>query len=282
MTRGQEKAIWERFRAACDRFFTRRHDDLAQRKTVWAENFAKKDALCARAEALADSTDWDAAAAEIKRLQAEWKTIGPVKKSRSEAIWQRFRGACDRFFARYAQRHDIARAERVAAREAICAELEALAGISAPPSAETPESAVAVNPRAARIHRPRPTARRRLWLEAPPPDLLARVRALRGRWQQEIAARGVDRDRAMALDRRFAAAFDGVLQSWPVAFSGTELDAAANRTRMEVVVPPRRRAGRVARRRAGCGVRRRGVACGEARRDAEGSARGEHDRRQGG
>ena len=60
VSRGQEKAIWERFRAACDRFFTRRHEDLAERKTVWAENFAKKEALCVQVEALADSTDWDA------------------------------------------------------------------------------------------------------------------------------------------------------------------------------------------------------------------------------
>ena len=59
VSRGREKAIWDRFRTACDRFFTRRHDDLAQRKGVWAENLAKKDALCARAEALAESTDWD-------------------------------------------------------------------------------------------------------------------------------------------------------------------------------------------------------------------------------
>ena len=74
------------------------------------------------------------AAAEIRRLQSEWKTIGPVKKSRSEAIWQRFRSACDRFFIRYAQRHEIARGERVAAREAICAELEALVACRPPES----------------------------------------------------------------------------------------------------------------------------------------------------
>ena len=49
-----------------------------------------------------------------------------MKKSRSEAIWLRFRNACDRFFTRYAQRHEIERGERVAAREAICAELESL------------------------------------------------------------------------------------------------------------------------------------------------------------
>ena len=95
MSRGQEKAIWERFRAACDKFFTRRHADLAERKTMWAENLAKKEALCVKVEALPDSTDWEPTPREIKRLQAEWKTIGPVKKTRSEAMWQRFRGACD-------------------------------------------------------------------------------------------------------------------------------------------------------------------------------------------
>src|SRR5262249_37205512 len=100
VSRGREKAVWDRFRAACDRFFTRRRDDLIARKTIWTENFAKKEALCVRAEELAQSTDWENAAAEIRRLQATWKTIGPVKKSRSEAVWQRFPGASDQFFAR--------------------------------------------------------------------------------------------------------------------------------------------------------------------------------------
>ena len=131
VTRGQEKAIWERFRAACDRFFTRRQDDLVKRKAMWAENFGKKEALCLKVEALAESTDWEQTASAIRALQAEWKTIGPVKKSRSDAIWQRFRAGCDTFFTRYAQRHDVARAERVAAREAICVELEALVRLSA-------------------------------------------------------------------------------------------------------------------------------------------------------
>jgi hypothetical protein len=205
VSRGQEKAIWERFRVACDRFFTRRHEDLAERKALWAGNFARKDALCVKAEALAGSTDWDAAAAELRGLQAEWKTIGPVKKSRSDAIWQRFRAACDRFFARYAQRHEIARGERAAAREAICAELEAA---SVGPDVE----------------------------EGVPTDLLARVRSLRARWQQELAMRGVDPDRSAALDRRFAAAFDRVVAGWPQVFGGTDLDPEANRLRMEALV----------------------------------------------
>ncbi len=241
VSRGQEKSIWERFRSACDRFFTRRHADLAQRKTVWADNLAKKEALCARADALKDSTDWDAAALEMKRLQAEWKTVGPVKKSRSEALWQRFRGAADHFFARYAQRHDIALGERVAAREAICAELEALAAPAMSPevSVADPESAmesvteattVAESTIESAIRNPQSA------MTEPPPDLMAKVRGLRGRWQTEIASRGVDRDRAMALDDRFAKAFAAVIQRWPSVFGGSDLDPDANRRKMETIV----------------------------------------------
>jgi hypothetical protein len=207
VSRGREKAIWDRFRAACDRFFARRHEDLARRKTVWSENLARKDALCARAEALADSTDWEPAAAEIRRLQSEWKTVGPVKRSRSEAVWRRFHGACERFFTRYAQRHDLARAERVAAREAICAELDALAAETVP---DAPQE--------------------------PPPTLPAAVRTLRERWQQEHAARGVDADSARALDQRFAESLTRVLSRWPAAFAGSDLDPEANRRRMESLV----------------------------------------------
>ena len=214
VSRGREKTIWDRFRTACDRFFTRRQADLSERKKVWAANLAKKDALCVRVEALAESTDWDATAAEIKRLQAEWKTIGPVKKSRSEPIWQRFRTACDKFFARYAGRHDLAKAERVAAREALCVELEGL-GTTHQSPVDSPESPVA------------PDA---------PADLALTVRGLRSRWLAEIAGRGVDREQAMALDARFRAAFAAVLARWPQAFAGSDLDPDANRKRMETLV----------------------------------------------
>ena len=231
VTRGQEKAVWERFRAPCDRFFSRRHADLAERKSVWAENLAKKEALCVKVEALVGSMEWDATANEIKRLQAEWKTIGPVKKTRSEAMWQRFRGACDQFFARYVQRYDIAIGERVAAREAVCAELEALSVTrlrSPMDDASYGEARQSAEGAAAASHEP-PAVE-------PPADLVAKVRTLRQRWQQEIAARGVDRDRAMALDQRFAAAFAGVMKQWPSAFSGTDFDPDSNRKRMETLV----------------------------------------------
>jgi hypothetical protein len=204
VSRGQEKAIWERFRSACDRFFTRRHADLAERKAVWSLNLAKKEALITKVEALVDSTDWDVTANEIKRIQAEWKTIGPVKKSRSEALWQRFRGACDKFFERYTQRHDIARAERVAAREAIVTELESFTADDA--------------------------------AQDPPADFLTRIRTLRVRWQQELAARGVDRERAAVLDDRYASAFGRALARWPQALTGSEFDPESNRRRMESIV----------------------------------------------
>ena len=188
---------------------------------------------CAKAEALQDSTDWDAAAAEIKRLQAEWKTIGPVKKSRSEALWQRFRAACDHFFARYAQRHDIAqgRAGRGARGDRRRAR-------SAGAGADEPDRAAAGRGRRA--------------------DSGRRPRGCRGavrdaRWQQavELAARGVDRDRAVALDQRFAAAFARVVARWPAAFAGTDLDPDANRKRMETLVREDGGSREVARRSGG-------------------------------
>ncbi|MGE5835723.1 MAG: DUF349 domain-containing protein, partial [Acidobacteriota bacterium] len=116
-----------RFRAAFNTFFARRREDLATRKKTWADNLAKKEALCQRAEVLAESTEWEAASAEMKRLQAEWKTIGPVRRSKSEVVWNRFRAAADRFFERYHNRHQIALASKLAEREALVIDLEALA-----------------------------------------------------------------------------------------------------------------------------------------------------------
>ena len=170
-----------------------------------------------------------------------------MKKSRSEAMWQRFRGACDHFFARYAQRHDIARGERVAAREAICAELEALArqssvlsrqSQSSPDRSPQPASGVAVRRVVSRQSANPQSAipAIRSARAEPPADLLATVRTLRGRWQAELAARGVDRDRALALDQRFAAASTRVVARWPAVFGGSDLDPDANRKKMETIV----------------------------------------------
>jgi hypothetical protein len=198
--RGHEKAIWERFRAACDRFFTRRHEDLKRRRDEWASNLARKEALCERAEALASSTDWESAAREIKQLQAEWKTIGPVRKARSEAIWQRLRAACDRFFERYKHRDQIELQEKAVPRDSIIRELEALLAGSETPDARSPEGLAAV------------------------------VQSARTRWQHAPELpRAVQQDLAV----RYHQALSRLVAIWPASFAGTELDPDVTRKRME-------------------------------------------------
>lgn len=91
--------IFERFCAACDEFFKRKAAFYKDIKNSMAENLEKKKALCEKAEALKDSTDWKATAEILTKLQKEWKTIGPVSKKHSDAVWKRFIGACDHFFA---------------------------------------------------------------------------------------------------------------------------------------------------------------------------------------
>lgn len=90
--------IFERFRKTCDEFFRRKGEFFKSLKEGMNENLEKKRALCEKAEALKDSTDWKATADELTKLQKEWKTIGPVAKKYSDAVWKRFISACDYFF----------------------------------------------------------------------------------------------------------------------------------------------------------------------------------------
>ena len=90
--------IFERFRKACDEFFQKKGEFFKSLKEGMNENLEKKRALCEKAEALKDSTDWKATADELTKLQKEWKTVGPVAKKYSDAIWKRFISACDYFF----------------------------------------------------------------------------------------------------------------------------------------------------------------------------------------
>lgn len=91
-------ALFERFRNLCDKFFQTKAEFFKAIKEDQSENLAKKIALCEKAEALKDSTDWRSTTDQLVKLQQEWKEIGPVNKKNSNAIWERFRGACDAFF----------------------------------------------------------------------------------------------------------------------------------------------------------------------------------------
>ena len=90
--------IFERFRKACDEFFRKKGEFFKSLKEGMNENLEKKRALCEKAESLKDSTDWKATADELTKLQKEWKTIGPVAKKYSDAVWKRFISTCDYFF----------------------------------------------------------------------------------------------------------------------------------------------------------------------------------------
>ena len=90
--------IYDRFRAACDDFFARKKEFYAGFKESINENLARKLAICEQAEALKDSTDWKATADTLIDLQKQWKEIGAVPRQKSDALWKRFRAACDSFF----------------------------------------------------------------------------------------------------------------------------------------------------------------------------------------
>lgn len=90
--------IFERFRKACDEFFRKKGEFFKTLKEGMNENLEKKRALCEKAEALKESTDWKATADKLAKLQKEWKAIGPVAKKYSDGVWKRFISACDYFF----------------------------------------------------------------------------------------------------------------------------------------------------------------------------------------
>lgn len=131
--RRSEHALWERFRNACDGFFTRRNEHFGRMDRNRHENLEKKERLCVSLEALArllmpeaDVSERVEAPAEqlrmaldfkeeilvpgnpketrdrtlrkVRDIQAEWKTIGPVPADRDQEIWTRFRQAADLFF----------------------------------------------------------------------------------------------------------------------------------------------------------------------------------------
>lgn len=90
--------IFERFRQACDRFFTAKAEFFKNLKEGLNENLEKKKALVEQAEALKDSTEWKKTGDALIELQKQWKTIGSVPKKYSDQLWKRFIDACDHFF----------------------------------------------------------------------------------------------------------------------------------------------------------------------------------------
>ena len=97
-SRKANAALFARFRKSCDEFFAKKAEFYKSMKEELSGNLAKKIDLCERAEALMDSTEWKEATDKFIEMQKEWKTIGPVVKKHSDAVWKRFIAACDHFF----------------------------------------------------------------------------------------------------------------------------------------------------------------------------------------
>ena len=98
-SRKENQKIYDRFRAACDKFYARKRDFYNDYKDSINQNLEKKISLCEAAEALKSSTEWKKATDQFIALQKQWKEIGAVPRKKSEQLWKRFRAACDEFFA---------------------------------------------------------------------------------------------------------------------------------------------------------------------------------------
>ena len=97
-TRKDNQKVYDRFRAACDKFFSRKREYYNEFKDSMNDNMAKKLAIIEQAEALKGSTDWKKTSDALIELQRQWKEIGAVPRKKSEQLWKRFRAACDAFF----------------------------------------------------------------------------------------------------------------------------------------------------------------------------------------
>jgi len=201
--REQSEAVWQRFRAACERFFTRFKAHRQARSAEWAANQGRKEALCGRAEALAESTDWDKTLGEVRTLQEEWKKVGAVRRTQSDALWKRFRTACDAFLARHKRRDEITAAASLAAAEDLCRQIEALVPAGSASAAPAPDS------------------------------LAEQVSALLDAWRKALRALGPAGSRA--LSDRFERACLTLVEASPASFAGTELDPQLTLRKMEKV-----------------------------------------------
>lgn len=121
--------IYERFRNACDKFFENKRNFFLSVKAEMDDNLVLKNDICEQAEMLAESTDWKKATDELIELQKKWKDMGPVSRKYSDAVWKRFRKACDTFFERKSAHfsgQDAEYQQNLAAKRAIIEEIKAI------------------------------------------------------------------------------------------------------------------------------------------------------------
>lgn len=125
----QNKELWKTYREICDTFFNKKGHYFKSFDEERQANLDAKEAICAKAEELAESQDWEATAAALKQLQQDWNDVGPVHQRHSNKVWKRFRAACDKFFEKRAKAKGLgadSQKENLEKKEAILKQLEEL------------------------------------------------------------------------------------------------------------------------------------------------------------
>jgi len=131
--------LFDRYRRACDAFFTAKAEFYKASKTELAQNAEKKRALCEKAEELKDSTDWKETSSKLIQLQKEWKSIGFVPKKESDELWKRFISACDYFFE---QKNKSTSGQRTSEAENLIKKKELIAQITAFEKTDNPSESL--------------------------------------------------------------------------------------------------------------------------------------------
>src|SRR6185295_14679114 len=130
MPQRRSKELWDLFKATCDQVYDKVRGVRAVEQEKFTEVAKAKEALIAEAEAIADSTDWQATAEQLKLLQQRWKDSGFLPRKQGDELWKRFRAACDRFFERRKPELEARRAEEaanLAAKYQLIARVQAVA-----------------------------------------------------------------------------------------------------------------------------------------------------------
>ena len=194
-----EKDLIPRFKAPADRFFAARKTAMEARDKTFGVHREAFESLVKRAEALAISTDWDKTTAEAKKLQTEWKAVGPVPMREREKLYGKFHKAIDSVFDRYRRRDSIEDEKFQAERAAFLAEMEALAAAEVGADADLAAYKDQVG------------------------DFRARWRKMSGRPSRE-------------QDLNFRTLFAGLISRNSAAFKGTDMDVDENRKKLEKLV----------------------------------------------
>ena len=125
-TKKENQKIYDRFRAACDKFFERKREFYNRFKEDMNGNMEKKLAIIEKAESLKDSKEWKKTSEALIELQKQWKEIGAVPRKKSEQLWKRFRAACDAFFDEKSKHSGESNFyQNLEAKRALIAEIEA-------------------------------------------------------------------------------------------------------------------------------------------------------------